>query len=297
MPRQKRTPGLGDVPITRARGGARDRLRDAGGKELALLARRVGNSQVGALLGEATKKRDALLAFVERRLREIQYVQRAEQKELGDHRDWHMRVARGATTVPDPTRWHKTTQLHRRAAEALCAGDLSRGAHLLDQAVAAERAAFETVPAQVELASDITAPDSTPEQRPFVTEGETCPATKAPALFQRADAILHVTETSVRIPGLRSRRLHHWWDTAEDEVDGGDKKDSKTGGGKNAGKAEAVPSAPSLAATETVEKPAELHEKHAEQTLLPARDVAREFAAAPQKPHPGPRKGKKSDGR
>lgn len=288
MSRQKRTPGLGDVPVTRARGGARDRLRDAGGKELALLAKKVGNSQVGALLGAATEKRDALLAFVERRLSEIQMVQRAEQKEMGDQREWHLRVARGATgfTLPDPTRWHKTTQLYRRAAEALCAGDISRGAHLLDQAVAAERAAFDTVPAQIELPSALTAPSSTPEERPFVSEGESCPATKAPALFQRADAILRVTTTSDQVPVNRNNPLHRWWDAPEEEAEGGKKKDTEKGAKKDE-------QATTPAKETNVERERTI-EKQAVEAPTVESEVARVAITAPA---PTPRKGRRSDGR
>ncbi|MDP2308721.1 MAG: hypothetical protein Q8P18_22055 [Pseudomonadota bacterium] len=294
MSRQKRTPGLGDVPVTRARGGARDRLRDAGGKELALLAKKVGNSQVGALLGAATEKRDALLAFVERRLSEIQMVQRAEQKEMGDQREWHLRVARGATgfALPDPTRWHKTTQLYRRAAEALCAGDLSRGAHLLDQAVAAERAAFDTVPSQVELPAALAAPSSTPEERPFVAEGEHSPAAKAPALFQRADEILRVTDTSAPVAVERDRPKHHWWDAPEEEEEGGKKAESKS-----------VVATPSASAETQKAKP-EAPEKQIEEEVAPAKEVAREapaVASAPPASSPKPpapaRKTRRPDGR
>ncbi len=286
MSRQKRTPGLGDAPMTRARGGARDRLRDAGSKELALLAKKVGNSQVGALLGAATDKRDALLAFVERRLAEIQMVQRAEQKEMGDQRDWHLRVARGATgfTLPDPTRWHRSTLLYRRAAEALCAGDLARGAHLLDQAVTAERATWETVPAQVELPSSLAAPTTSPEERPFVSEGETTPATQAPALFQRADTILRVTTTSALVPVNRNNPTHHWWDVVEEEVEAVTKaKDKKATDVAPKEETGAAPvHAERKAPSKTVDE-APTHE-------IPSVEIAAEA--------PAPRKGrKKPDGR
>ncbi|MDP2312173.1 MAG: hypothetical protein Q8P41_04655 [Pseudomonadota bacterium] len=299
MSQQKRTPGLGDAPVTRARGGTRDRLRDAGGKELALLAKKVGNSQVGSLLGAATEKRDALLAFVERRLAEIQMVQHAEQKEMGDRREWQLRVARGASgfTLPDPTRWHQTTLLYRRAAQALCAGDLSRGAHLLDQAVAKERAAFDTVPAQVELPSGVAAPSMAPEERPFVGEGESAPATKAPALFQRADAILRITSTSETVPINRNNPTHRWWDVAEEEADAqkkDEKKPAATGGAAEEAARERTPektakSSPTPEAeVARVETPA----------VSPMQDEAREVAApAVTQPAKAPRRGKKADGR
>jgi hypothetical protein len=293
--RQKRTPGLGAAPVTRARGGARDRVRDAGGKELALLAKKVGNSQVGALLGAATGKRDALLAFVERRIAEIQQVQRAEQKEMADRRDWHLLVARGATgfTLPDPTRWHHATLLYRRAAEALCAGDIGRGAQLLDQAVAAERATFETVPAQVELPGSLAAPTMGPEERPFVSEGETCPATKAPALFQQADAILRVTTTSPEVPVRRDNPTHNWWDVAEEEkADAAGKKDAK----KAAPEAVAVERGPAAKKIAEAERPVEVEERGV--AVTPEREVEVEVQVpAAEATRSPPRKEKKPDGR
>lgn len=228
VPRQKRAPTLGDTPIRTAKGSARDRLADAGSKELRLLAKKVGNGQVEALLGSAKEKRDALLAFIQERLATIQATQKAEQKELADQRDWWMRVARGKPgfTLPDPTRWRETTLLYKRAAAAACAGDLGRAAHVLDQAVRAERAAFDTVPVQVELPSTISAPSASPEERPFIDEGDTAPPTHAPELFRTADAILRVTETGEQLPVVRNNPVHNWWETPEEDAED-DKKDKK----------------------------------------------------------------------
>lgn len=229
MSRQKRAPTLGDSPVVTAKGGARDRLRDAGSKELARLAKKVGNGQVGALLGSAKEKRDALLAFIQQRLAAIQAVQQAEQKEMADRREWWLQVARGKPgfTLPDPTRWHKAALLYKRAAEAVCAGDLGRGGHLLDAAVRAERAAFETVPTQVDLPSTLSAPTAAPDERPFVDEGETAPPTQAPAVMKTADTILRVTTTSDAVPVLRNNPVHHWWDAPEEEKPADAKKDGK----------------------------------------------------------------------
>jgi hypothetical protein len=234
--RQRHSPTLGDTPTTGARGGARDRLRDAGSKELAQLAKKVGNAQVGSLLGEAVGKRDALLAFVQQRLAEVQTVQQAEQEEQVRRRKWWHQVGRREPGfgLPDPTRWRRTAQIYKRAAEALCAGDISRGAHLLDQAVAAERAAFETVPDQVELPERLVAPRALPEERPFVADGETCPARQAPEILQQADAIVRVSDRMAEMPVPETRRTHRWWEAPEDEAL--DKKDPK----KEAGDAAAV---------------------------------------------------------
>lgn len=214
---------------------------------------------------------------------------------MGDQREWHLRVARGATefSLPDPTRWHTTTQLYRRVAEALCAGDLSRGAQLLDQAVAAERAAFDTVPVQIELPSALAAPSSTPEERPFIAEGESCPTTKAPGLFQRADAILRMTDTSAPVANQRNRPNHHWWDAPEEEAEAGAKKDVEKGE-KAGGQGKDAARAPAEAEVEQRDSP----EKEAEEEVGREREVARAgstaspaLSSAPQRPPSPPPEG------
>ena len=97
--RQRRAPGLGDEPATRVRGGTRDRLQDAGSKELAKLAKKIGNSQVGNMLGAAREKRDALLRFIHQRLAQVQAVQKAEQDEMKDRRQWYLRLARSTPEI------------------------------------------------------------------------------------------------------------------------------------------------------------------------------------------------------
>ncbi len=286
MNRQKRTPTLGDTPVTHAKGSARDRLRDAGSKELAQLAKKVGNGQVGALIGSAKEKRDALLAFVQQRLATIQTVQRAEQKELAEKRDWWLRVSRGKPgfTLPDPTRWHAAALLYRRAAATLCAGDIGRGAQLLDQAVRAERAAFDTVPVQVELPSSLTAPSATPDERPFVDEGETAPPTAAPGLFKTADTILRMSDTSDLLPVARNNPVHHWWDAPEEEKP----EDAKKAAGKPGGPAVDArerKEAPRTEAPERRPEPAQRREEPAEERVEErAADRAPAREADPKKP-------------
>ena len=289
MSRQKRTPSLGDAPVTRARGGARDRLRDAGSKELAQLAKKVGNDQVGALLGSARAKQDALLAFVQERLAAIQAAQRAEQKELADRRDWWVQVSRGkpSFTLPDPTRWHASALQYKRAAEALCAGDIGRGAHLLDAAVRAERAAFESMPVQVELPSSVSAARAGPEERPFVDEGEAAPPTQAPGLFKVADTILRVTQSSELLPVTRNNPTHNWWEAPEEEA-ADEKKKKPTDGKATASPAVETPR------PERAEKESAV-DKDAKSNRTPERapERAAPERAVPEMEPPKPRRGKK----
>lgn len=272
MSRQRKNPGHGEAPITRVRGGARDRLRDAGSKELAQLAKKVGNGQVGALLGASRAKRDALLAFIQRRLAQVRAAQVAEQRELSDKREWWQRVSRGKPGfhVPDPTKWGAVAQLYKQASDAICAGDLGRGAHVLDRAVRAERAAFEAVPTQVELPSVIGAPVASADERPFVEEGEGCPPTQAPEVTRLAGEIVRVSESMDPVPSTPSLRGHHWWEGPDEELEDLKKKTDEKQSPASGPAARAIPSLePGVRAKGDQEGPAK------EQTLAPERERQR----------------------
>jgi hypothetical protein len=230
MGRQKRAPTLGEGAVTPARGAVRERLRDAGSKELAKLAKKVGNSQVGSMVGAAREKRDALLAFIRQRLATVQSAQQAEQREMADRREWWLRVARQKPgfELPDPTRWRNVALAYKRAALAACAGDIGRGAQLLEQAVRAERAAFQSVPVQVELPSTVHAAEESAEEAHFIEEGETAPPTEAPDILRAADRIARVTETSEAVGVLPNNPTHAWWGAVEEE------EPADTKGGKGA---------------------------------------------------------------
>mgnify|MGYP003336113938 CR=1 FL=1 len=209
-------------------GGTRDRLQDAGSKELAKLAKKIGNSQVGNMLGAAREKRDALLRFIHQRLAQVQAVQKAEQDEMKDRRQWYLRLARSTPgyTLPDPTRWRETAVLYKRAAVAACAGDLGRAGHLLDDAVRAERAAFQSVPKQVDVPDGVKATAENAEERPFVEAGEGCPPTAAPELMHLADAVIRVSDSMPEMGIAPDRPTHNWWEIVEEELP----EDKKRGG-------------------------------------------------------------------
>lgn len=233
MSRQRREAGASGPYTTVARGGARDRLRDAGSKELATLARKLGNDRVQALVAQAGGKRDAMLEFIRQRLAQVKVAQEAEKKAMSKHRVWFDEVARGKTgwKLPDPTRWRGPAALYKKAIQALCAGDLGRGAQLLDKAVEAERAAFDSMPDQVQVPSATTKPEGGPEVRPFVEAGEGCTPTQAPDALAAADEILKVSARAEEQPMPRQQRPHvGWWDA---EVEG-DEKEKKGGAGAKA---------------------------------------------------------------
>lgn len=287
MNRQRRASGLGDEPATRVRGGTRERLQDAGSKELAKLAKKIGNSQVGSMLGAAREKRDALLRFIHQRLAQVQAVQRAEQDEMRDRRQWYLRLARSTPgyTLPDPTRWRETAVLYKRAAQSACAGDLGRAGHLLDDAVRAERAAWQNVPKQVDVPDAMKAPAENAEERPFVEEGEGCPPTAAPEVMHLADSVIRLSDSMPEVGAGPNRPTHNWWEIVEEELP----EEKRRGGEKGAARgAFSVPHEAEAREKEPEKPPAK------EPEVEPARvhDHAPETERRPEEKPKSPRKKK-----
>ncbi len=132
---------------------------------------------------------------------------------MGREREWFKGVAKGADGfhLPDPSRWHECTRLFKRAAEALCTGNLGRGARLLEQAVETEEATFESVPKMVktELNRDertAAAPDATFQ----VNDEAGCSSCGRPDELKIAERILAVQDTVQATPPLG--RPKRWWE-------------------------------------------------------------------------------------
>lgn len=223
--------------------GALERARQA---PLARLAGAVGNEGMKGRLDDATRERDALVGFVGQRLAELRSCQLAEARAMGAERRWFDEVGRGRAGfgLPDPTRWRAPAALYRRALEALAMGNLARAGDFVDQAVEAERAAFRSVPEQVELPEAAQAPERPPDERPFVTAGAAAPAVQHPELLAEARAIEAWTDRSEKVE--TPREVPGTWFDQEPEAaaEGADgKKDEKKDEKKEAPKA-----APAIAA-------------------------------------------------
>ncbi|MFZ5475688.1 MAG: hypothetical protein ACOZNI_02835 [Myxococcota bacterium] len=230
MSRQRKDPTKGEAIGTRARGGAKDLLKDASAKDLAKLAQKLGNDRVQAMVRQSTGKRDALLEFVRERLAQVKAAQQAELQAMNKSRVWFDEVARDKKGfgLPDPTRWRGAALLYKRATEALCAGDLGRGAQLLDKAAEAERAAWDTVPAQVDVPDVARKPADMPAERVLVEAGEGCPQTHAPAVLKEAQEIVNVSDRSSEQPMPRAMARHEgWWDVEEDDAEKAEGDDDK----------------------------------------------------------------------
>ena len=203
-----------------SRGGTRGKATPSTEpREAALrsLAKREGNDGVKQTLSSSETRRDALLAFIGGRLGAIRNAQQAEARSQAHARQWVDQLARGAKGVaaPDPSRWSAPAQAYRHAIEALAAGDLARGTHLLERAHEAERRAFEALPAQVDLPESERSVAPLPDEARG-TQGEGCPRRGATELLAQADAILRVSDDADVTSGRRVRQHRGWWDREPD---------------------------------------------------------------------------------
>lgn len=193
---------------------------DAGSRQLSRIAGKMGNQELDGQLKDATSKRDALLSFIAHRLKTIHGVQLVERSEMLDQRQWYKEVARGQSGyhLPDTTRWHQSAELYKRAANSMCNGNLGRGAQLLEQALEAERSAYNSMPIQVkqELDEEKKTPSGTPKELPHTISETVCPTTSAPSELKYADRILGISDQLEDSPPLPIMR---WWseDIEEEE--------------------------------------------------------------------------------
>jgi len=186
---------------------------DAGSKQLKRMQAGLGNQAIDRQLATGNQQRDEMLAHICARLQVIEGAQAKERMAMGREREWFKDVAKGTEGYhhPDPTRWHACTQLFKQAAEALCGGDLSRGAQLLERAVEAEEAAFRSVPKMVQAQLDreestAPAPDAT-----FQVQTEAgCASCERPKELHIAERILAIQDTVQATPPLK--RARRWWD-------------------------------------------------------------------------------------
>lgn len=232
MARQRSVASTTDRGGRRVRGEVREALEGASAEQLRRLGRVLGNDALSGKVAGNDRLRDALLAFVAERLQAIELAQRAEKKALQTRGDWFRRTMRGerGITLPEPSRWAGPAHLYRKAGEALCAGDLGRGADLLRQATEADRATFKAAPKQLDLRPKERAAAVDPAAMQEARAGEGCNPTTAPELFAAATRIEAVTQDARAVGIWPTRGQHHWWEAeVEEEEDPARTGDRKLG--------------------------------------------------------------------
>ena len=217
MRSQNKRPDDTDRMVDVKRGESR-RSGDADSKLLEQIARNIGNNELNDQLKSRAGQRDELLAVICQRLQKVESVQQIELQEMSNEREWFRQVAKGADgyTLPQPTRWHRCARLFQRAARALAEGHLGRGQQLLELALEKERAAYNSLPRQVErhLELEDRAAIANPIELGF-SDNAVCPATALPAELRAAQRILNITAIMDEVPPLRIFRS--WWMTSSDQ--------------------------------------------------------------------------------
>ncbi len=241
MPVKSRRAGAGSSATQRsAPAGKADPKSD----QLRKMSKKLGNTQVQAVIGANNQQRDAIYQFIVARLQRVRSVQNKELAAMQNHRVWFDEVAHKKTgfTLPDPTRWRTVARHYRMAAQSLARGNIGQAVQHLDRAMHAEKAAFASLPAQVNL--DHTFDNDARSPTAQVHAGDGCTPREVTEAVQIAEQIERVAALSEPEGLPRSRKP--WWGTEESEDDeenkkkNGDKNGDKTGdktGSKNTNEA------------------------------------------------------------
>ncbi len=268
-------------------GGPTRRLRSMRGaqgsgdqqsRQIARIRKQLGNQAMGKS-GNAAQMRETLLGFICERLRVLRGIQLKEHKEFKNVRAWFRNVARGEAGfhVPDPTRWHETARTFKEAAEAMCHGNLARGAQLLERAIGLEKAAYDSMPNQVtrQLEAEEKSPSGYPSEMPQALDEAALPRCPTPAALALADQILSLNDEFFENPPLRGRRRRAgWWEQDEEE-----EEDEKKEGAKGPAAGESGAQADQAAAKDEEEEKEDEQERPAHEQSLPEKREEQDRAA------------------
>ena len=188
------------------------------------LSSKMGNQGLNSRLQQSSADRDMMLHFICNQLKDIQHIQQIELDEVAQRPEWFRDVAKGENgyALPDPERWKECASLYKKAGQALCRGDVSRGKQLLEEAIKKEDATRESIPKQIERRLDSKEASQTESPVSTATEGgEICPSTREPQDLKLADKILSVRATVKNAQPVKRTRPFNWWEEMEDseEVD------------------------------------------------------------------------------
>ncbi len=211
---RKKASSSGRKPGDQRLGGREDLMRD--------MAKELGNQEIQKRLRQATARRDAMLSFIADRLRQMRDLQLKESALLQRKDKWWRDAAWREPGVwsPEPERWQAVAKEYRQAIEALCRGQLTRGARLLERAMDAERNAIEAVPHGLGLR-----PDESRERAEAmagataeVGQGEGCPECPRPPELQLAHSIEAFSHTARPLRGIKVvPHATPWWEEEEEE--------------------------------------------------------------------------------
>lgn len=192
---------------------------DVDSRLLQQLSSKMGNQGLSDRLQQNSTQRDQLLQFVCSQLKNIQHIQQIELDEVAQRPEWFREVAKGENGffLPDPERWKESATLYKKAGQAFCQGNVSKGKQLLEEALKKEETTRESLPEQVNERLSAQQQEQSGAPASTVTEGsEVCPARNTPQDLKIADKILAVRATVRNAPPVRKTRPFNWWEEAEE---------------------------------------------------------------------------------
>lgn len=229
MSRQRKKVQITSMLSTTLKGGVGTnklkyhRVNDKTSRRLRRSIKRHGNSVSQGQIFRSDARRDSLLAFITSRLETVQKVQMKELHAVNNREEWFRGVYFRGNSIPEPSRWANVGRAFRRAAEAICRGDIGRGAQLMEKAIELEKNTFESMPDYVKdrLDSHATVPEAPPTGRPpemdVLHATDRCRFMVVPIDIRKMSWEVEKVQTDAPLVGWRGRRLHNWWGPEEEE--------------------------------------------------------------------------------
>jgi hypothetical protein len=221
----RRTRGADDK--ANAPSTAQTRSGDAKSQRLANAGKALGNAEMLQRVQKGNTNRDEMLSFVSDRLKLVREVQLREVGALSkpSQDQWKYAIAdnhKEDITKPDPKRWHAASQLYEDAIHKLSRGEMTLGRQLVEQAIDAERKAFDRLTHIVNV-DDIESIEDLPAAlRDASMEG--AQPRDPPTEDLRLANDIQNTDDQMKDPPVRMTKRPWWEEEEEEDEENADKK-------------------------------------------------------------------------
>ncbi len=219
--RQRKNPGAPGRRVAKVGHGGRVGMGDAASKALQKAGVDLGNAEMISRVQDPKEIRDEFLKAITSRLKGIRSAQLKEDAARRDPRNLHRRaIYRGEDHQADPGRWRDVARKFLDAARALCAGQLDKGARILEEAYMMEKQAYDSLPehVDVELEQEDRRGGALPASIDQIASGATCPACTLPGGIELASWIENL-DPKIPLRGVKGKNPHNWWDEEQEEAE------------------------------------------------------------------------------
>jgi hypothetical protein len=194
-------------------------MGDAASQALKKAGAALGNSEISKRIQDPNSLRDEFLKCIVARLKGIRSAQLKESAVHRDSRNLERReIYKGEDHQADPGRYRDVARRYLEAARALTAGQLDRGAMILEEATQMEIAAYASVPKHVKekLGPEESGGSSLPVGLDQIASGAACGRCSLPQGLVLADMIESM-DPFIKLRGLGREKRHNWWEEEEEE--------------------------------------------------------------------------------